>query len=186
MGRDTDFDFGANAPPSVDPDTGGMCQGRVVCVHCGRYYGRCNQVEAELQNGGPYNMLPSAGSKVNTATKGGSQKSGIPYINVTELTSDKATARVIDVRLTEQVEGRQNFSDIRLKIAIKGMTRLYGLKTTNPEYDKLLSAFGQDETMWPGREFYIYAEQDEFDGKLWIRVDPQVQKDAPAGKKGRG
>ncbi len=129
-------------------------------------------------------MLPSAGSKANTATKGGSQKSGIPYINVTELTSDKAKARVIDVRLTEQVEGRQNFSDIRLKIAIKGMTRLYGLKTTNPEYEKLLSAFGQDETTWPGREFYMYAEQDEFDGKLWIRVSANVRTEVSTGKKG--
>lgn len=49
MERDTDFDFGANAP-----DTGSIaddlsaCLGLVVCKRCGQEHGRCDDVRARV------------------------------------------------------------------------------------------------------------------------------------------
>lgn len=122
----------------------------------------------------------SGGARPQSARR----QNGLPYIKVENLSTDKAIARVLDVRIAEPApEGSRNFSDIRIKIACKGATWLYGLKLNNPELKKLQDAFSLDENNWPGKEFYLYVEEDEFDGKLYMRVDTNVTT-GKAAKKG--
>ena len=133
-------------------------------------------------------MLPAAtvGAQPQQTQGGGNRpantrrQNGLPYIKVENLTTDKAKARIIDVRIAEPApEGTRNFSDIRVKIACKGATWLHGLKLNNPELAKLQAAFTLDENEWPGKEYYLYNEEDEFDGKVYMRVEPIIKESAP-------
>lgn len=180
MGRDTDFDFGANAP---DVDARGdlvMCMGRIKCAHCGRVYGVCSEVEANLTQEENSTMLGSRGTAPGGRPQ--QQRSGYTYVTERDLSSSKEIARVIAVKenTTEVKEGQRKYSDVIVKIAFKGETRLFGLKYETPNWEILKESFTQDENKWIDREFYLFNETEEFSGRVFPRVEAIEKK---SGKK---
>ena len=108
----------------------------------------------------------------------------LPYLKPENLSTDKAKARIIDVKMAEPAAegGPRNYSDVRVKIACKGATFLHGFKLVggnSRELKKLQNAFTLDENQWPGKEYYVFLEEDEFDGKVYIRVEPIIKESAP-------
>lgn len=173
------FDFGANVPEPIR-DVEPICRGRVICANCRKIYGLCGEVEQELSQE-KTKMLPAANSG-NAPQQSGARPTqqrkpnGLLYIKSENLTTDKVRAKILDIRVAEPAaEGTRNFSDIRLKIVVKGATWLYGLKLNNPELAKLQAAFGLDENNYPGKEFFLYNEEDEFDHKIYMRVEPIME-----------
>lgn len=190
MGRDTEFNFGHAAEEILDPKTGDvkLCMGRVKCVHCGTIYGVCCELEAELTQTENTTMLPRAPQQ-----QGGSQRtprSGYTYVTEADLSQDKVVARILATKLNDAPlkDGQRRFSDLALQIAFKGQTRLFGVKffdgsgATTPNYQFLLDGFGEDNDQWVGREFYLYAEKEEFTGRIFPRVEP-IPVEKPKGKK---
>ena len=178
MGRDADFDYGYAAQAlSFDPERPHFCGGNVKCCKCGKSYGVCSEVETQLTNGGTY-MLPRAGaSSQNQAASGGGggrQRSGLPYITEAQLSFDKKRCRVMAVKVNDTPikEGQRRYSDVVVKFAMGGEMFLLGLKADNPNYELLVKAFGDDDNRWPDREFFMYVEEDEFDKRRWMRVEP--------------
>ena len=180
---DSSFDYGFNEPEpirEVEP----ICMGRVKCIHCGKIYGFCSTIEYTVgvfnseSPKGETEMLPaSTAGKPQTQSTGNRQqsggRSGLNYIKPANLTTDKAIAKILDVRVAEPPQdGTRNFSDIRFKIALRGVTWLYGVRLNNPELKKLQDAFGLDENNYPGKKFYMYVQEDEFDGRIYMRVEP--------------
>ena len=126
-------------------------------------------------------MLPRAGNlPPASGNRQQRQRSGYTYITEQDLSKDKQLARVLAVKENDQKvsEGQRRFSDIIVKIAFKGETRLFGLKLNNPNLAILQEAFTQDENKWPDREFYLFLEEEEFSGRMFPRVEPVTAKKA--------
>lgn len=185
MGRDTEFDFVHAAQEITDPKTGDikLCMGRVKCVHCGTIYGVCCELETQLtEQQENSTMLPRA------PQQGGGQqrapRSGYTYVNEGDLSTDKVVAKILATKLNDAPlkDGQQRFSDLTLQIAFKGQTRLFGVKffdkggAITPNYQFFLDGFGDDNNKWVGREFYLYAEREEFTGRVFPRVEPIEEK----------
>jgi Zn-finger nucleic acid-binding protein len=193
---DTEFDYGFNEDNPLEPepirDVEPSCFGLIHCPHCRKVYGTCGEIEYFLSK--ENTMLPAstAGNQQQQQQSNGGNRNpqgrkpnGLPYIKSENLSSDKAKAKILDVRVAEPAaEGSRNFSDIRVKIACKGATWLYGLRLNNPELAKLQAAFSLDENNWPGKEFYLYNEIDEFDGKIWMRAEPIISEKKSSKKRG--
>ena len=171
-----------------------FCTGRVVCVHCGAYYGYCIAVETQLvHQGDDSTMTIPRASNVGPTQGGGSgggrtrgKQQGLEYVRWDSpfLSYDKKTARILETKINVPVEGRQQFSDVVLKISIEGKPRLYGMKADNPELEKMVEWWGDDENRWINNEFLIYLEEDSFDGKKWVRVAQiEGEKTEKKGKK---
>lgn len=202
MGRDTDFDYGHAARAlGFDSERPHFCGGNVKCSKCGKPYGVCCEVENQLMQGGNY-MLPKPGAQNNGQGQqgggGGRQRSGLPYVNESNLSLDKKRCRVLAVKLNDAPvrEGQRRFSDVIVKFAMGGDMYLLGLKTDNPNYEILCKAFGEDDNRWLEREFFMYLEEDDFDKRRWVRVEPitgdEGEEDKPeppvvaARKRGQG
>ena len=194
MGRDTDFDFGHAAQEILDSHGDvKLCMGRVKCVHCGAIYGVCSELETQLTEQENNKMLPRA-----PQTQGGGQqrapRSGYTYISETDLSADKHIARILATKINDGPlkEGQRRFSDMALQVAFRGQTRLFGIKffdntgLMTPNYQILIEDFGEDNDKWIGREFYLFAEKEEFSGRIFPRVEPialAAEKPKPAGRK---
>ena len=200
MGRDTDFDYGHAAKAlGFDSERPHFCGGNVKCSKCGKPYGVCCEVENQLTQGGTY-MLPRPGAQGGNQSQqqgggGGRQRSGLPYVNESNLSLDKKRCRVLAVKLNDAPvkEGQRRFSDVIVKFAMGGDMFLLGLKTDNPNYEILCKAFGEDDNRWPEREFFMFLEEDDFDKRRWVRVEPitgdEPASDPPvvaASKRGKG
>lgn len=155
--------------------TESLCCGSVKCVRCGRNYGCCSEVEYNLTEEDE-TMIPRGTNSRQQQSGGGGTKrqQGYDYARYDSpwLTYDEQTAKIQEVKINPQVEGRQNYSDVVVKFTVGGKPHLLGLRVGNPELDKLTDAFGDNENQWVGREFAIYLEEDVFDGKKWVRVRP--------------
>lgn len=132
-------------------------------------------------------MIPNYAGRGQQAAKstGGSrqaQRSGFPYLNQTNQTEylevgNKFETKILDCRVNSSPSGNQ--SPITLKLAIKGRTVLWGLRTNNPALETLIQLFGQNENDWSGQKIFMFLEEDEFTGQIWPHVGPVE------GKKGK-
>jgi hypothetical protein len=146
-------------------------------------YGVCSEVEGELTGG---SVLPTPQARAAQATgRAASKQQGLPSVRWDSpfLGFDKKTARVIDVRVTPTVAGREKFSDVVAKISIDGQPVLYYFRADDEQFGKLVSWFGSDENKWVDKEFLICLEEDTFDQKRWVRVYPK--EEASSAKPGR-
>jgi len=114
---------------------------------------------------------------------GRSKRSGLAYLNNDSplLSLDKKKTKILAVKANPPQEGRQNFSDVVVKLALSGESVLWGLKTNNPNFEILTEEFGRDENDWVGKEFMIGLEEDDFDHRKWIRIETMPKK-PKAGK----
>jgi hypothetical protein len=165
-----------------------MCGGRVKCVHCGKNYGVCSEIETQLTEENT-EMIPqgnTGGQQQGSGRGRGSQQQGLEYArwNSPWLSFDWKTARILSVKVNQPVEGRQQFSDVVVKFALDGQSRLLGMKVGSQELITLTQQFGDDENKWVDGEFQIHVAEDEFDGKKYVRIQT-VPEGSKAAKKGR-
>jgi hypothetical protein len=175
MGRDTEFnpsefDDDAAIAAEIRQATEEICYGVVKCVHCGTVFGSC--IEVQFQLGG--SMLPQARGNAAPSNNGGQQRSkrsGYDWIKEADLTTDKIRCKIIGAQENDQPAGPQRFSDVIVKLAFKGQTRLLGLKDDNPNYGILTSELTYNPNEWAGREIYLFLEGPNFMGRYFIRVE---------------
>jgi len=122
-------------------------------------------------------MIPrsTAGQQQSSqpAARGQATRPGLPYLNMKNMydyleLDVKYPARIIECRVNSQTSGTQ--SPVILKLAIKGKTVLWGLKTNNPSLEILTELLGDDENNWADKQVQMWLHEDKFDGRVWITV----------------
>lgn len=121
------------------------------------------------------NMLPPVGGGKTQSQRGGGDNRGsgrrpstppsVPFIKVEDLTQDPVTAKILGVQTQNT-----GFNDVIVKIAIRGRSFFFGLKASNPNYETLVKALGNDENAWMNAEFTIGLEFNEFYEKNFVNV----------------
>lgn len=174
MGKDTDFNYGANEVPDNQqqlPDAY-PCNGQCKCVTCGKFIGYHAEIEEEKK------MLPTGNE---TPTTRGRKPSNQVWLKNEDLSMDVIHAKIIDVRYNK--EGRFG-ARVELKMALNGKTLFWGIPPTisdkNPNYKEMLAAFGPDENNWVSKTIGLFLEQDEWSGNYFPRV--VIDKDEPANQ----
>jgi hypothetical protein len=155
----TTFNFGWNTQ---------VCTGDLICLQCGRIHGKCNFDESKFNQEND-NMLPRHESNTDDSKtgKGRQQQSGIPYLTNQMMTVEQRKAKIMAVRI--DLDGKFG-PQVTLKITYAGALYLWRLKLNNPSYAALLEKIGPDENAWPGTEFLLGLEQDEFTAQFWPKV----------------
>jgi len=95
---------------------------------------------------------------------------GVPFLTVEKLTFDKQAAKILAAQVRPD-NFRQGQTSVVVKILLRSNTFLWTLREGNPNLDILCDAMGEDESQWNGREIFLFVEEDDFDGKKWIRSE---------------
>jgi hypothetical protein len=117
-------------------------------------------------------MLPPVGGgktpSQRTGRKGGrgGPAPNVPFITVENLSNDPVTAKILGV----EAQTGGGFNDVIVKISIKGRSYFLGLKASNPNYETLINALGQDEKKWIDIEFTIGLNWNEFYEKNFVHI----------------
>ena len=163
-----------------------ICGGRIKCTHCGKNFGVCSEIETQLTEENT-NMIPQGNAGSQSQGAGGRsrpQQQGLEYArwNSPWLSFDWKTARILSIKVNQPVEGRQQFSDVVVKFALDGQQRLLGMKVDSRELTTLTQQFGSDENKWIDGEFQIRIEEDDFDGKKYVRIQTVETSSKKKGK----
>ena len=185
---DISFNFGANVPDRKDDD----CFGMLVCPHCGKSV-ICQDVPTNQTVATEENMIPrNTNTSGGGGGRGGKRRSGFPFLATDKCSTDHEPGVIIGARV-EDDSFRKGDQVVALKLRYKSQLWLYNLRPSNPVMDTLANAFGDDEAQWVNKKVVIYNEEDDFNGKLWLRIDPAEDdpgtSDEPAtatAKKRRG
>lgn len=130
---------------------------------CGNVKERIRDITAEVRK---ENMIPTTGNDGGNAGK--RKRTGFPYVTIDDLSKSPQEFRVIGAKLDK--EGQYG-PRIILKGAFKGETYLFTLNIkNNPNVVALTEKFGRDENDWVDKKFTVFAEEDDFTGRLQIRV----------------
>ncbi len=132
-------------------------------------------------------MIPratSASSPTSSNSRGQAVRTGLPYLNQQNMANFlelnvKYPVRLIECKVNQGATGNQ--SPVVLKLAIKGKTVLWGLRTNNPSLAELTEMFGDDENNWANQTFQMWLHEDEFDGRIWPTVGP-AEKESKKNK----
>jgi hypothetical protein len=178
MGR-FDFDYGYNVKP---------VQGDVptyelpTCVWCGLQHdgGPDKCKEAENQTEENNNMIPRGQPQQDQQgnNRGKRKGSGLRYLSADMLSATHQAATINDARV-ENDTFRQG-TVVTVKLKFKGEFILWTLRPGNPNLETLGDALGDDETSWHGHDIEVYVEEDNFNGKKWIRSEVVVSNPTPA------
>jgi len=188
--KSTDFTFGFNDPDYAtdDPPTyQRTCIGMMICPHCGR--GEiCGNIQTNEQttHGDDDNMIPrgnnsGTGNNGNdnrqrfSRSNGARKNTGFPMLSTDKATTDQQPGRIVGARV-EDDKYRNGQQLVALKVQFKSQMYLYNLRTNNPVLDTLAEAWGDDEQGWIGKDVVIFNEEDDFNGKLWLRLEPAEEK----------
>jgi hypothetical protein len=176
MGKQTDFDYGhnidqpdygTNDPPTYDAP----CMGMLVCPHCGKS-AMCSDVFDTISNdGGNDSMIPRGNNQQTNSGRGQGKRNGLPFLSTKDATTMHQPAKIVAARLEDDTY-RPGNQVVALKLNYRGQLWLYNLRTNNPTLDTLCNGFGDDESTWSGRNIEIFNEEDSFNGKLWLRLEP--------------
>lgn len=109
------------------------------------------------------------GFRQNGGGGGRQQRSGLPYLNVSNqheylFLEDQTTVKIVDCRVGDG----SGSSAVVLRLAIKGKSILWGLSLNNPSLDILTDAFGRNENDWVNQSIKMWLEEDKFTEKVWI------------------
>ena len=197
MARAADFDFGYNLPDAraAAGPSGSVadeltdCMGTLVCPKCGRFHGYCSEINAQLtgttegpqlRNGENDEMI-QRGNESKGQRRGGRTNQGVPFLTVDKLSSDHSPATILAARLQDDNFKPNGPQVVVVKILLRSNTFLWTLRSNNPNLDALVDAFGPDESTWENRKISMYIEEDNFDGKKWIRCEAVTE--SAGGKK---
>jgi hypothetical protein len=164
--------------------------GRVTCAACGKLHGYCSEVtpvndHGSTESGENNNMIPRGSSNENTNNqqqRGRRKGSGLRYLSAEMLSATHQTATITDARVQPD-NFRAGQSAVVVKLKFKGEFILWTLRQGNPNLDAMGDAMGDDESTWKGHEVELYLEEDQFDGKKWIRSE--VVQVTASSKRGR-
>jgi hypothetical protein len=168
MGR-FDFDYGHNVKPVQDDvptyqqDSTGTDDG---------------PGEATEENN---NMIPRGQPQQDQQggqNRGKRKGSGLRYLSADMLSATHQAATINDARV-ENDTFRQG-TVVTVKLKFKGEFILWTLRPGNPNLETLGDALGDDETSWHGHDIEVYVEEDNFNGKKWIRSEVVVSNPTPA------
>jgi hypothetical protein len=116
--------------------------------------------------------------------RGKRKGSGLRYLSADMLSATHQAATINDARV-ENDTFRQG-TVVTVKIKFKGEFLLWTLRPGNPNLETIGDALGDDETTWHGHDIELYLEEDQFNGKKWIRSEVVVSNPTPApAPKGR-
>jgi hypothetical protein len=189
-GAPTDFLFGNNIH-DFDPDnkSGKRIQEKPEPVHyesvsdnSTNIYALVSDVERRIKE--VTNFVKNGGTLITydqTSKQGARRDTGsIPSLKLENVSFDKRTAKILAARPQDGKFGRQ----IAVKIAFAGQTYIWYVRVDSKDGSWcrfLTDNFGQDESMWAGHEFLLFAEHDDFNNRNQIAV---AGKEAtPTGKK---
>lgn len=110
-------------------------------------------------------MLPASKMQPRTANRGSGPGTALPFLKVENLTDKPKPVSIVAV----ETRGSR-YNDVVVKLKMDGAQWFLGLKATSPVYHKLVESLGTDETVWPGREFSLFAEWNDFYGRSFISV----------------
>jgi hypothetical protein len=186
MGKDTDFDYGANTSPEsgveidrrIAEEAADRCMGRVACQVCKKFHGYCVEITEEKEK---LKMLPTGEDGGNNRRGSGRQSGGLNFINNVDLTDQPQEAKILMVKFTEK--GKQGPS-ITLKLAFKNEIRYLWVpcRKSDQRYTSMLNAFGANENNWVDERIILLLEKDEFSEgfRTAVRVPAETKK---GGKK---
>ena len=116
--------------------------------------------------------LPTPGGGKRDAERGNSGGRGnarkppqVPFVRVEDLREEPSRAKILAV-----VTQNTGFNDVIVKITINGKSYFLGLKASNPNYEALFNAFGDNENKWVGEEFMIGLNWNDFYEKNFIHI----------------
>jgi len=162
----TDFDYGWNVAQDDVPTYDQSCMGMMVCPHCGKA-AMCGDVAKLIGE----NMIPRT-TPNNPRQSGGKRKpNGLPFLSKEHANHAKQPGKVVAARL-EDDNFRKGEQVVTLKVEFREQHYLYNLRTNNPTLDSLIEAWGDDETTWNNKPVVIFNEEDDFNGKTWLRIEP--------------
>lgn len=209
MGRDTDFNFGWNeTADNADPwgrnNTGvdstpyeaqnaglsGCADSAPVSEENWREEETCEYVKKQiyfmtqtvrkanrmaiLQRG---NAGDQGSSNGPGRGRGGRQNTGgIQNLSSEHLSTDPKRAKIMGTKIPEK------WYAVIVKVFVNGNVYFWNLKTNNPNYDKLIEAFGPDTDGWTDQEFMIANHIDDWNGRAFPSFVEKVEKGAAAGK----
>lgn len=125
-------------------------------------------------------MIPRSSNNQSGQSFRGTQKkrTGFPFLSTEKVTTDKQHGRIVGARV-EPDTFRKNEDVVALKIQFKSQMYLYNLRTNNPVMEALAEAWGEDEQQWINKDVVIFNEEDDFNGKTWLRIEPEQVSDEP-------
>jgi len=107
------------------------------------------------------------------ASRGNRKPPAVPFLRVEDLNpEEKNVAKILAVQTQNT-----GFNDVIVKIALGGRSYFFGLKASNPNYEALFNAFGENENKWVGESFTIGLNWNDFYEKNFVHV-----YEAPAPK----
>jgi hypothetical protein len=178
-----DFEYGYNDPKNKDyrgrdpPNYASSCMGMMVCPHCGRTIICGDTVtvhEFELPKENE-DMIPRSDKQIgddgNRSSGRKGKRSGLRYLSADMLTNTHQMAEIVDARTQPDNFGKDRPDVVVVKLRFKGEFILWTLRVNNPALEELGNKFGDDESTWKGRQIELYIEEDNFDGKKWIRCE---------------
>lgn len=162
MGRDTDFDYGANVaepdynthdPPTYD------CMGRVTCGTCGKFHGYC----AEIKN---FNNYSQGGSNVNVGKHmtGAGTGDRNPFIQAEQVSVKGTKFTIISVRevnspARKAAKGKKASNGFHgLMIDVKNGTHKYCLPVRYDRFDLaniVKQMKSEDTDDWMGKKIKL-------------------------------
>lgn len=193
MGQ-TDFEFGYNDPSNRDyrtddpPDYQQACMGMMVCPHCSKAV-FCSDTANLAPIGEQDDMIPRGnqtfGDDGNSRGRGrGKKRTGLRYLSADMLSTTHQVAEIIGARTQDDNFGKDRPQVVVVKLRLKGEFILWTLRVNNPALEELGNKFGDDETAWKDRQIELYLEEDNFDGKQWIRCEA-VNTPTTTSKRGK-
>jgi hypothetical protein len=130
-------------------------------------------------------MIPRGQPQQDQGNQHGKRKgSGLRYLSADMLSATHQAATINDARV-ENDTFRQG-AVVTVKLKFKGEFILWTLRPGNPNLETLGDALGDDETTWHGHDIELYVEEDNFNGKKWIRsevVPNPTPSPAPKGRR---
>jgi len=130
--------------------------------------------------------LPTPGGGKRDAERGNNGGRGnstrkppqVPFVRVEDLREEPSRAKILGV-----VTQNTGFNDVIVKVAINGKSYFLGLKASNPNYEALFNAFGDNENKWVGEEFMIGLNWNDFYEKNFVHIFEAPAPKSRGGKK---
>lgn len=130
-------------------------------------------------------MIPRGNSNSgNNDGRGKRKGTGLRYLSAEMLSTAHQLATIVAARM-EPDTFRRGQDSLVCKLKFRGEFILWTLREGNPSLETIADALGDDETKWSNAEIELYLEEDDFNGKKWIRAEVVQTVDRASEKPGK-
>lgn len=165
MGRDTDFEYGANELQGSIADDLPTCMAGVYCPDCSTFHGYCNETralrnEAKRQGFEFYresNSIQEAQPQMDLSSQydKGAKKGGAggkfkrkPFLKSSDIPVKGTTAKITDVR---EAPKQMEYSDLLVDLTIGKKEFTWGLKFKSVTLNMIIDELGKRTEKWVGK-----------------------------------